>query len=151
MYHVADCDAFTREFLTSQGIDVGESEELPRDEYSERKNNNHLLCIPTYAKSAPTEHKLLKFLEYDNMTLNFKAIWNDDFFNVRYHLADDALSITEVRKPNDGKDMGKTFLKKTKVSKNWKDMPSTYLDTEVQEFYSPQDLKVSMVFFKTIP
>lgn len=90
------------------------------------------------------------------MILSFDASWNDDVFKLRYFLADDTIAVCEVRRPNDGKDSerGCLLLKRTKVPKNWKELPANYpsvylekSDEEVREFYSPSDLKVCIIRF----
>lgn len=35
VYRIIDCDPFTKEFLQSQGIDVGVKEEAPMDPYTQ--------------------------------------------------------------------------------------------------------------------
>jgi hypothetical protein len=36
-YHVADCDTYSREFLTANGVEVNEKECMPRDPVSVEK------------------------------------------------------------------------------------------------------------------
>lgn len=56
---------------------------------------------------------------------------------VKYYLQDDAVEVAEVREKNDGKDPFPLLLKRTKLPKNWKDVPSKYFSIKpviVMEF-----------------
>ena len=156
VYHTVDCDLFTREFMKSQGIDVADKEEAPTDPYTLRqsaeRNNQNQQRLDGSNKG--TDDARRRFFEYDGMVLCFDATWNDEFYQIMYFLTDDTIAIREIHKPNDGKDRSSMLLKRTKVPKNWKDLPSTYpsiylesSDSEILEYYTPQDLKV---FFKII-
>ena len=152
MYHTYDCDLFTKEFLTSQGIDVGDSEEPPADPYIQFRKEK--FKIPTRVTPVADDSRR-RFLEYDGMVLLFDAVWDEDFYQILYFLTDDTISVKEIHKPNDGKDPTAMLLKKTKVPKNWKDIPSNYPgiymergDPEVVEYYTPKDLKVLIILSK---
>ena len=146
MYHTYDCDLFTKEFLRSQGIDVGDKEEPPPDPYIQFRADQ--LKIPTKTTTIADDPRR-RFLEYDGMVLSFDAVWEGDFYQILYFLTDDTISVREIHRPNDGKDPVAMLLKKTKVPKNWKDLPSNYPsiymergDPDCMEYYTPKDLKV---------
>ncbi|XP_034937348.1 EF-hand domain-containing protein 1-like [Chelonus insularis] len=153
VYHTVDCDQFTKEFLTSQGIDVGDKEDPPIDSYTQERlmkldATRAASSLTKRAHSAPSK-TLKRFLQYDGMILTFEATWNDDFYQILYFLTDDTIAVKEIQGSNSGKDPVRLLLKKTKVPKKWTDMPQTfpsiYLergDEEVDEYYSPLDLKV---------
>ncbi|OXU28876.1 hypothetical protein TSAR_000406 [Trichomalopsis sarcophagae] len=159
VYRIYDCDAFTREFLTSQGIDVSHPEDVPPDPYLRNRflqEQQSALNSTKYISRSLADDRRYRFLEYDGMILSFDASWNDDIFKLRYFLADDTIAVCEVRRPNDGKDneRGCLLLKRMKVPKNWKDLPANYpsaylekSDKEIREFYSPSDLKVGETVF----
>lgn len=91
-----------------------------------------------------------KFLEYDGMVLTFDATWNDEYYQILYFLTDDTIAVKEVPMRKHGKEPSKLLLKKTKVPKNWSDLPESYpriylerSDDEVVEYYCPLDLKVN--------
>lgn len=93
-----------------------------------------------------------RFLEYDKMVLSFTATWNDDVYCIAYFLTDDTIAIREIQKPNSGKDPVPMLLKRMKVPKDWKNLPSSYPaiylergDPEVVEYYTPKDFTVSFV------
>ncbi|XP_015587754.1 EF-hand domain-containing protein 1 [Cephus cinctus] len=151
VYHTVDCDLFTREFLCSQGIDVGDKEELPPDPYIQFRaaKSKASSCVTPVA-----DDPRRRFLEYDGMVLSFDAIWNDDFYQVMYFLTDDTVAVREIHRPNDGKDPVAMLLKRTKLPKNWKDVPSSFPgiymergDLEVVEYYTPQDFKIGDTIF----
>lgn len=154
VYHIVDCDAFTREFLTSQGIDVSHPEDPPVDPYIQNRYLNKEMTSFSPDFTNKTDDTRRRFLEYDGMILAFDATWNEDFYKVMYFLTDDTVAVSEVRRPNDGKDPGSLLLKRTKLPKNWKDIPSSYPavymekgDPEVQEYYTPQDFRVGPTHF----
>ncbi|KAF7403139.1 EF-hand domain-containing protein 1-like [Vespula maculifrons] len=146
VYHIIDCDLFTREFLSSQGIDVGDKEDTPIDPYiGDRKMKIKVTeCVTRMPDDARR-----RFLEYDRMILSFDAKWNDDYYQIMYFLMDDTIAIREVHKPNNGKDPVTMLLKRMKVPKNWKYFPSSYPgiymeygDPEIIEYYTPKDFKI---------
>lgn len=152
VYHTVDCDLFTREFLRSQGVDVGDREEAPVDPYTQRlaERDRTEKTMSDGGKSRSDDSRR-RFLEYDGMVLSFDATWNEDFYQIMYFLTDDTIAIREIHRPNDGKEPSAMLLKRTRVPKNWKNLPSSYpaiylecSDPEVLEYYSPKDLKVSL-------
>ncbi|XP_029679187.1 EF-hand domain-containing protein 1-like [Formica exsecta] len=149
VYRIVDCDSFTREFLTSQGIDVGEKESLPADPYAEQRKIKHDGTIGRITTRMMSEDPRRRFLEFDGMVLSFDATWNDDRYRVLYFLTDDTVAIREIHKPNDGKDPVAMLLKRTRVPKNWQSLPSwhpsiymEYGDPEIIEYYTPRDFRV---------
>nr|XP_033339579.1 EF-hand domain-containing protein 1-like [Megalopta genalis] len=151
IYHIVDCDLFTREFLNSQGIDVGNKEEPPVDPYtsyraSKQRTSACVTQIPDDSRR--------RFLEYDKMVLCFTATWNEDVYRIMYFLTDDTISVIEVQKPNCGKDPVATLLKRMKVPKDWKNLPSSYPaiyleygDSEIVEYYTPKDFIIGGTVF----
>ncbi|KAL6265166.1 hypothetical protein P5V15_005251 [Pogonomyrmex californicus] len=146
VYHIVDCDPFTREFLTSQGIDVGEKESLPADPYTEQRDAKRRLPLRV---TRIVDDSRRRFLEYDSMILSFDATWNGDHYQVMYFLTDDTIAIREIHGPNNGKDPVAMLLKRMRIPKNWQNLPSwhpsiymEYGDPEIVEYYSPQDFRV---------
>lgn len=146
VYHIVDCDPFTREFLTSQGIDVGEKESLPTDPYTEQRDVKY--TAPRVTRMAGDDARR-RFLEYDGMVLSFAATWNDNRYRVIYFLTDDTVAIREIHEPNDGKDPVTMLLRRIRVPKNWQSLPSwhpsiymEYGDPEIVEYCTPQDFRV---------
>ncbi|XP_003706810.1 EF-hand domain-containing protein 1 [Megachile rotundata] len=151
VYHIIDCDLFTQEFLNSQGIDVGDKEEPPVDPYTQFRTSKQ--TRPTHVTSIPDDSRR-RFLEYDKMVLSFTATWNDEVYCITYFLTDDTIAIREIQKPNSGKDPVVMLLKRMKVPKDWKNLPSTYPaiymecgDPEIVEYYTPKDLIIGETIF----
>ncbi|CAK9816565.1 EF-hand domain-containing protein 1 [Anthophora plagiata] len=151
VYHIIDCDLFTKEFLESQGIDVGDKEEPPVDPYTELYMSKPK--IPTCITKVPDDARR-RFLEYDKMVLSFTAIWNDDIYRIMYFLTDDTIAVREIQKPNSGKDPVSMLLKRQKVPKDWKNLSSSYpgaymecSDSDVIEYYTPTDFLVGGTIF----
>ncbi|KAJ8683931.1 hypothetical protein QAD02_019723 [Eretmocerus hayati] len=162
VYRVYDCDAYTREFLRSQGIDVGEPESCPLDPYTQSRTLKKRLEVqPCKQAGGPDAHstrladrKLYMFLEYDGMILTFDALWEGREYKLQYYLGDDTVAVSLVRKRGDPVEGKSLMLRRTKLPKNWKQIPpafpSCYLETtdrEVYEYYSPSDLKVGETVF----
>ncbi|XP_031830528.1 EF-hand domain-containing protein 1 [Nomia melanderi] len=151
VYHIIDCDLFTREFLSSQGIDVGDKEETPIDPYTSFRASKQK--TPTRVTRNPDDSRR-RFLEYDKMVLCFTATWNEDVYRIMYFLTDDTIAVREVQKPNCGKDPVAMLLKRMKVPKDWKNLPSShpsvyleYGDPEIVEYYSPKDFIIGDTVF----
>lgn len=148
VYHIVDCDPFTREFLTSQGIDVGEKESLPADPYTEQRDVERR--TPMGMTRMASDDSRRRFLEYDGMVLSFAATWNGDRYRMMYFLTDDTMAIREIHEPNDGKDPVVMLLKRMRVPKNWQNLswhPSIYMeygDPEILEYYTPRDFRVRL-------
>ncbi|XP_011138125.1 EF-hand domain-containing protein 1 isoform X2 [Harpegnathos saltator] len=144
VYHITDCDPFTREFLTSQGVDVGQGEPAPANPYTKQRE------LRTIASSEVVEDSRRRFLEYDRMVLSFDATWNDDRYRLMYFLSDDTMAISEIREPNNGKDPLGLLLKRMRVPKDWRNLPPSWQpsvraergDPENVEYYTPRDFRV---------
>ncbi|XP_071443062.1 EF-hand domain-containing protein 1-like isoform X2 [Hetaerina americana] len=160
VYHTVNCDAFTKEFLLSQGVLMGEFEAMPSDPYIEKRNCIDRQQLPSPA--ATNDDKLRRFLEYDGKVLRFNVVWDSrdqEFGELRsyvlhYYLADDTIEVREVRKLNDGRDPFPMLLRRQKLPKNWKDRPVSFpsltmevTEAEVTEYYSPKDFLVGNTIF----
>lgn len=144
MYHIVDCDPFTREFLTSQGVDVGQKEIAPADPYTQQRE------MRATAPQVQIKDTKGQFLKYDRMVLLFDATWNDDRYRLMYFLSDDTMAISEVHQRNDGKDPVGLLLRRMRVPKDWRNLPPSWQptvrrergDLGIVEYYSPQDFRV---------
>ncbi|KAJ8871831.1 hypothetical protein PR048_028171 [Dryococelus australis] len=162
VYHTIDCDSFTKEYLESQGVELNPPEELPPDPYT----MDRVLKAQTPAVvSSVLDDKLRRFLEFDGKILRFYVVWDDRDsdpsgcselvpYVMYYFLADDTVQVQEVHSKNDGRDPFPLLLRKTKLPKNWKDIPanfpSLYLevtDQEITEYYAPKDFIIGNTIF----
>ncbi|XP_018577445.1 EF-hand domain-containing protein 1-like isoform X2 [Anoplophora glabripennis] len=157
VFHTVDCDVFTKEYMASQGIIMGDTERMPIDRYNQNKQiQSHT------TKTPPADDKLRRFLEYDGKILKFKAVWDDREnehgelrnYEILYFLSDDTVSVKEVHEKNDGRDPYPVLLRKTKLPKRYTDTPVTYpaiylelSDAEVTEYYQPKDLLIGETIF----
>lgn len=66
VYHTVACDKFTREYMQSQGLEMGPPEELPIDPYTQ---NRQMQGAVTTTKTPQADDKLRRFLEYDGKIL----------------------------------------------------------------------------------
>ncbi|XP_060518846.1 EF-hand domain-containing protein 1-like isoform X2 [Cylas formicarius] len=159
VYHIVDCDLFTREYMASQGLDMSEPEEIPYDPYI----YNRELKVKPHVTSTPSAHdKLRRFLEYDGKILKFKAVWDDREneygelmkFEILYFLSDDTVLVRNVLQANSGRDPYPILLRKTKLPKIYSATPVTYpslylekTEAEVTEFYQPKDFLIGSTIF----
>ncbi|KXJ75877.1 hypothetical protein RP20_CCG010860 [Aedes albopictus] len=162
VFHITDCDPFTKEFLLSNGIELNEMEFPPPDpamnerSISERQSFKHHKMYPV------PQDKLRKYLEYQGKVLHFDCLLDEPdqpggermTYKLFYFLEDDTVSIKELKENQEGRDYFPMLLRKQKLPKNWKDVPVTYpsicmelSDQEVSEYYSPRNLLVGGTIF----
>jgi len=144
--HLYDCDAFSREFMADQDIDVGESLPEPADGYMDKRakemgrsiprreglrsqdyKNNHGITGAAGGSSATREEVLAttQFLHNDRKVLRFKACWDDRsklngdhrLFHLYYFLADDSIEVTEMNPQNSGQDPFPSFVRRQRIIK----------------------------------
>ena len=123
VYHIYDCDSFTRQYLNSQGIEVPPAESTPEDLYTlKRKLTDRPIRVSHYNAD---KTNLANFLKYDGQVLRFYAVWDDTQhlfgekrkFVIIYFLVDGRIEIRQVLDPNSGRDPVARFLKKTLLKK----------------------------------
>ncbi|CAH1403259.1 unnamed protein product [Nezara viridula] len=161
VYHICDCDQYTRAWLESQGIELDQPEDMPIDPYSQKRgviNNVQQRVTPNV-----DEDKLKKFLDYDKRILRFYAVWDRrmeengslEKYKIYYYLQDDTMDIYEDQDTGEVRIFdSKAILKKVKIpkAKNTlrKDLvPLVYepSDDDVLQYYSPCDLVVGKTVF----
>ena len=135
VYHIYDCDEFTRNYLTQQGIEVPPSERTPEDLYTlKRKLTDRPIRV---SHCNPDKTNLANFLKYDGMVLRFYAVWDDTQrlfgekrkFVIIYFLVDGRIEIRQVLEQNSGRDPVARFLKKTLLKKP--NMNAYYTDADL--------------------
>ncbi|KAL0231877.1 hypothetical protein GEMRC1_011281 [Eukaryota sp. GEM-RC1] len=127
VYRLVDCDKSTRQFLTSNGVEVPSPLPIPQDTYTDviRKTieDHSSYCITPNLDELPFR----KFLNLDGKVLCFYASWQDAevprHFVIHYFLCDDSLEIIEVRTHNSGRSDTSQFLKRQKLPKPGKSSP----------------------------
>jgi hypothetical protein len=126
-FHIANCDAFTRNYCDEQGEPQPANEEMPVDEYLRAR------AAAVNAKGAPTKVKpamdaYAQFLKFDGEVLVFYALWDDTDalygekrkFMLRYFLADDTVEVNEIYKPNCGHDPYPKFFRRGRLHRSSK-------------------------------
>ncbi|KAG7270500.1 hypothetical protein CRUP_032796, partial [Coryphaenoides rupestris] len=152
VYRIADCDAFTREFLESEGILVNDPEPTPVDPYTARR------APPQRSHVTPSDFdQQMQFLTLDGKVLRFYALWDnmDALYTetrsviIQYYLADDTVEIRENHQANSGRDPFPVLMRRQRLPKTIREasepFPSCVLEAssqEVQEYYSPKDFWV---------
>jgi len=140
VYHIYDCNIFTRSFLTENQIDVPQAETPPDDLYTVKRQ---LTERPIRVSRTNNDKKNLKnFIDYDGKVLRFYAVWDDRGkifgekrkFIIIYFLVDGKIEIRQVVVPNSGRDNYSQFLSKTYLKK-----PNS------SETYSSEDLYIGQV------
>lgn len=74
-------------------------------------------------------------MEYGGKVLRFHCVWDEREvlygslrkFDLLYHLQDDMIEVVELQDPNCGRDPFKLLLHKTRLPKNWQDLPRNEL------------------------
>ncbi|KFB35394.1 hypothetical protein ZHAS_00002020 [Anopheles sinensis] len=131
VFHITDCDAYTKEFLLSNGIELNEIELLPPDpamnerSISQRQSFRHHKMYPV------PDDKLRKYLEYQGKVLHFDCVLDERdreggelmTYKLFYYLEDDTVSIKELKENQEGRDYFPMLLRKQKLPKNWKENP----------------------------
>ncbi|XP_055637635.1 EF-hand domain-containing protein 1-like [Toxorhynchites rutilus septentrionalis] len=162
VFHITDCDPFTKEFLLSNGIELNEMELPPPDPAMNERSISARQSFKHHKMYPVQEDKLRKYLEYQGKVLHFDCLLDEPdqpggekmTYKLFYFLEDDTVSIKELKENQEGRDYFPMLLRKQKLPKNWKDKPVTYpsicmeqSDHEVSEYYSPKDLLVGGTIF----
>ncbi|XP_018531509.1 EF-hand domain-containing protein 1 [Lates calcarifer] len=149
-YHITSCDAFTKEFMESEGMLLNDPEPMPEDPYSKHRK----IPQPYFITPSEFDH-MHQFLTMDRKVLRFYALWDDADslygetkpVTIQYYLVDDTVEIREVHEPNSGRDPFPVLMRRQRLPKKVKPQPfpSCVLEIskdEVDEFYSPKDFQV---------
>lgn len=122
-FSLIGCDAFTREFMSSNGLPVGADCLAPSDPYETVRLELSARMKPTRPYAPKTALK--RFLENDRHVLRFYCVWDDTnsmFGDVRhmtihYFLSDGTLEIREDVPQNSGRETNGLFLRRCRLPK----------------------------------
>ncbi len=167
IYRLTDCDAFTRAFMESNGIALGEPEEIPLDPFTKKNTvrataHNKMMHPHKQFLEASLGKSMYgtdiegtqKFLRNDGKVLRFYATWSDpkllgekQAYILHYFLADDTVEVLEVQQPNSGRDPFPALLKRGKLPKNYKDHTADlsrigYQGEKGLRYYTEADFKI---------
>lgn len=161
VFHITDCDKYTKEFLLSNGIELNPVECLPIDPVNADRMIKKLKMPPTF-KTPTVDDKLRRYLEYQGMVLHFDCVLNEPessngelmTYKLFYYLEDDTIAIKELKENRQGRYHFPMMMSRNKLPKNWKQLPSGFPSifmektaNEVTEFYGPADLKIGETIF----
>ncbi|XP_037955499.1 EF-hand domain-containing family member C2-like [Teleopsis dalmanni] len=126
VYHITNCDRFTRNFLNRAGISVPDPIDEPADPTAEYRKREGIKIVNPPAK----KHPFTQFLLYDRQILKFHGYWDDrsEFGDVRrlelcYYLADDTIDIKEIYPRNSGREGPASFLRRTRLPRETYALP----------------------------
>lgn len=129
-FRIVQCDDFTRKFYQTQGIILGEGEEMPMDEFEKQTILSKKKIYPWDFKEIKEYFEvklggghpnggLEKFIKNDRKVLSFNILWWDknvcgakNFYVLNYFLADDSVEIKEVHSVNNGKNSFPLLLRR---------------------------------------
>eukprot|EP00039_Didymoeca_costata_P014114 m.224231 g.224231 ORF g.224231 m.224231 type:complete len:552 (+) comp15948_c0_seq8:136-1791(+) len=126
---ITDCNEWTRQYLTKEGIEVNSPERAPEDPYLQTRL---VVDQPDHTHDTPSDFdKMKQFLVLDRKVLRFYCVWDDRHnmfgelrsFILHYYLVDDTIEIREVHPPNDGRDPFPILLNRQCVPRNFKNVP----------------------------
>lgn len=102
-----DCDDYTREFYTLQGLIQPEKIELPADMFHDamkpkvtQKRDNSMKDYLEHKLGGGKVHSQKQFLENDRKVLRFYAKYDGLNHFIHYYLADDTVEIREIHQHN---------------------------------------------------
>ncbi|XP_062324214.1 EF-hand domain-containing protein 1 [Osmerus eperlanus] len=151
-YRITHCDAFTQDFMESEGLVLNDPEPTPVDPYLTRRTPAQRSYVTPYDFD-----RLKQFVTMDRKVLRFYALWDhtDSLYGetrpvtIQYYLVDDSVEIREVHKPNSGRDPFPVLLRRQRLPKTTKPtcepFPRCVLEVssqEVQQYYTPKDFRV---------
>eukprot|EP00440_Ansanella_granifera_P046355 gb/GFBE01050205.1/.p1 GENE.gb/GFBE01050205.1/~~gb/GFBE01050205.1/.p1 ORF type:complete len:623 (+),score=164.78 gb/GFBE01050205.1/:1-1869(+) len=164
-YFIVGADRFTRWFYEENGIELGDDEQVPVDNWSKSYKLAKLAergslpastsaveqkVIGKYTMGAPpVDKKLTQFLLNDRKVLRFKGYWDDHtlyggrvYFNIHYYLADNTVEFNEAKVRNSGRAVFPGFMKRGPLFK--KNTPKCVpgLLTSESGRYMPEDFLV---------
>ncbi|KAJ6636335.1 EF-hand domain-containing protein 1 [Pseudolycoriella hygida] len=155
VYHITDCDEFTRDFMVAQGMELNDSECMPCDPVeSEKKMASRQLTTQT----PTTDDRLRRYLEFQGKVLSFDCVLDETdlphgeciTYKMYYYLEDDTVAVKELKENQEGRDHFPMFMKRTKLARDWKCQPAGSLelrDNGVTEYYQPKDFRVGDTIF----
>uniref|UniRef100_A0A336KAY4 CSON006811 protein n=1 Tax=Culicoides sonorensis TaxID=179676 RepID=A0A336KAY4_CULSO len=161
VFHITDCDMYTKEFLLSNGIELNPAECLPIDSTNTNKIIKKMKSASNF-KVPRIDDKLRRYLEFQGMVLHFDCVLyeNDKTSNqyitykLFYYLEDDTIAIKELKENREGRYHFSMMMSRNRLPKNWKQLPSEFpsifmekSENEITDFYCPTDLRIGETIF----
>ena len=170
MFHIVDCDPFTKSFLAAKGVEVPSA--IPYPEEPIEKYRDSLRKVKSGGPPKPRDDdltryveaklgrasnillqdKLKQFIENGGKVLRFFCVWDDRNklygdrrpYVLHYFLSDDTVEILEVNEPNSGCDPFPLMLKRSKLPKGELHFDMS-LGKRSDDYYNIEDLGIGKV------
>jgi hypothetical protein len=159
VFHIYDCDDFTRAFYANEGVTLGASEALPNDPFQHTRAMvdfkqtppdlaQHKEYIEVSLKGGRPNKNLHSFLDNDRRVLSFAIMWSDGsydggdkFYRLNFFLSDKTVEVKEIQTPNNGSYPFNMLLRRQKLAKN--PVLTHYPDMNMRpvEHYGAEDFK----------
>ena len=159
-FRICDCDKFTLEYYTRNGIVLNPPEKIPEIDYNLKykdvdyeKVKKDIAELKEFTEASlgggHPNGGLKQFLENDRKVLSFDIIWYDEKYDkeekkykLNYYLADNQAEVCEKKINNSGKDPFPRLLKKSKLPKKPRMTFCPGIETKDEEYYLPEDLLI---------
>ncbi|ESN96853.1 hypothetical protein HELRODRAFT_102301 [Helobdella robusta] len=158
VFHIYDCDAWTTEYLESEGIEVNPAEQCPDDPYIMSRETSDVMKSKSFI-NPPSNHleSLKRFLDLDRKVLRFFCIGDDQRasskerrkFILHYYLVNDTVEVREVHTKNDGHDPFSVLISRQRIPKNRNSVDSNFpsivlelTENEIHDYFSPKDFAI---------
>ncbi|XP_033932245.1 EF-hand domain-containing protein 1 [Pseudochaenichthys georgianus] len=150
-YNITQCDAFTKEFMESEGIVLNDPQPMPVDPYGQSRKNT----LPSHITPSNFD-QMQQFIDMDRKVLRFFALLDDAdalfadtrAVTIQFYLGDNTVEIREVHEANSGHDPFPILMHRQKLPKTFKATPQSFPScvlevskAEVEEYYTPKDFQ----------
>ncbi len=158
VFRIINCDEFTRQFFSNEGINLNNSERMPDDPFDKTRAMINMRQTPpdlaeqkeyveVMLKGGRPNKALSKFLENDRKVLSYKIVWQDrsydggdKYFVLNYFLADQKVEVKEINESNSGRHPFPMLLKRSKLAKTPIMTHCPGMSLRKEEFVGPEDL-----------
>ncbi|XP_059082013.1 EF-hand domain-containing family member C2-like isoform X1 [Tigriopus californicus] len=127
LHRIVDCDTFTRDFLTREGISVPDKEPAPFDVFKNMREKIETVKplrpykrLPLPKEFGPLEGKVLRF--FGKWEDKNDSVGEIRHFSIHLHLEDETIEIIEIHDTNCGRYRAPTFLKRCRLPKSVSDL-----------------------------
>ena len=158
VFRIVDCDEFTRNFYTDQGVELDGPETVPNDNFDKtrlmvnfKQNPPDTMDVKEYNEvklgGGHPNKNLKSFIANDRRVLSFEVMWDDTsydgglkFYKMNYYLSDDTIEVQELRQVNTGNETFPMMLRRMKVPKDPILTPCPALSLRQEQHYTYNDL-----------
>ena len=158
VFRIIDCDDFTRAFYANEGVDIGQPEGYPDDQFEHARSMINMKQVPpdqaefknyieVKLKGGRPNGGLKSFLDNDRRVLSFKILWQDvsydggdKFYTLNFFLSDNSIEVKEINTQNSGRAPFPKLLKRQKLAKNPILTHCPGMSLRQEEYYTPADI-----------